>query len=151
MFFVVEMSPFPLIEQVHLMLMFANSAYKILVQLEIVPFPSKSKASLDRKGKNGFTAVFNASLSHRSDTYLLTNIQSQQFSPLITQILFFPHPWDTHLVPNHSIKFSCPVAFLPIAFLLPDACLWLTELLIHYNHIFIISPTEPPMPAHKHR
>lgn len=96
MSFVVEMSPFPLTEQVRLMLMFANSAYKILVQLEIVPFPTKSKASLDRKGKNGFTAVFNASLSHRSDTYFLTNIQSQQLSPIITQILFSP-THETHI------------------------------------------------------
>lgn len=71
---VVEMSPFPLTEQALLMLMFANSACKLLVRLETVPFPSKLKLSLERKGKNGFTAVFNPFLSHRSDTYFLINI-----------------------------------------------------------------------------
>lgn len=48
---VAEMLPFPVIEQAHLMLMFANSACKLLAQLEIVPLPGKSKPSLERKGK----------------------------------------------------------------------------------------------------
>lgn len=87
---VVEMSLFPLIEQARLILMFANSVWKLLVQLEIIPFTSKSKPSLERKGKNGFTAVFNAFLSHGSDTCFLINIQSQQFAPTITQTFFSP-------------------------------------------------------------
>lgn len=144
-----ETSPSLLIEQAYLMLRFACSACKLLVQLEITPFPSMSKPHLERRGKNGFTAGFNVFLSHRSDTWFLINIQSQQFSPSIAEIFFLP--WDMLWVLTHSIKTSCPVAFLPIALLLPYACVWLTELLIHYNHIFVISPTEPPMPACKHR
>lgn len=70
------MSPIPLTEQAHLMLMFANSACKLLVQLELLPFPRKSKPSLEGKGKNGFIAVFNDFLSCRSDIYFLINIQS---------------------------------------------------------------------------
>lgn len=72
---VAEVSPIPLTEQAHLVLMFASSACKLLVQLEFLPFPCKSKPSLEGKGKNGFTAVFNDFLSHRSDTYFLINIQ----------------------------------------------------------------------------
>lgn len=65
---VVDMSPSLLIEQAHLMLRFTSSACKLLVQLEIAPFPSLSKPLLERRGKKGFTDGFNAFLSHRSDT-----------------------------------------------------------------------------------
>lgn len=71
---------------------------------------SKSvKPLLERRGKNCFAAGFNVFLSHRSDTWFLINIQSQQFSPSITQIFFLP--WDMLLLLTHSIKISCPVAF----------------------------------------
>lgn len=57
-----------LIQQSHLRLRFTSPACKLLVQLEITPFPSLSKPLSERRGKNGFAAGFNVFLSHRSDT-----------------------------------------------------------------------------------
>lgn len=65
---VVEMSPSLLVEQAHLRLRLTSSTCKLLVQLEITPFPSLSKPFLERRGKDGFVAGFNVFLSHRSDT-----------------------------------------------------------------------------------